>query len=69
MGHGQGYLYPHDHPGHYVKQDYLPPGLTNKKFYTPAGQGEEIKIKQYLERIMPERYGAKKNSKPEAADE
>lgn len=69
MGHGQGYLYPHDHPGHYIKQNYLPPDLAHKKFYKPVSQGEEIKIKRYLESIMPERYGLKKNSEPEREDD
>ena len=27
LGHGAGYLYPHDFPGHYVKQQYLPDGM------------------------------------------
>jgi len=56
MGHGDGYLYPHDYPGHHVKQDYLPPALVNKKLYFPATLGAEEKIKLYLEAINPERY-------------
>jgi putative ATPase len=60
MGHGTGYLYPHDYPGHYVRQDYLPPALVNKKLYYPANLGAEEKIKRYLEAINPERYGSAK---------
>lgn len=41
LGHGQGYVYPHDHPGHWVKQQYLPDGLEDKRFYDPSGQGLE----------------------------
>ena len=33
LGHGQGYLYPHDFPGHYVKQQYLPDILKDKKYF------------------------------------
>ncbi len=58
MGHGSGYLYPHDYPSHYVRQDYLPPALAHKRLYYPANLGVEEKIKRYLEAINPERYGA-----------
>jgi putative ATPase len=39
MGHGKGYLYPHDYPGHWVKQDYLPEALRGRIYYKPAGTG------------------------------
>lgn len=58
MGYSSGYLYPHDYPGHYVRQDYLPPALANKKLYRPANLGAEEKIRRYLEVINPQRYGA-----------
>ncbi|NMB34867.1 MAG: replication-associated recombination protein A, partial [Firmicutes bacterium] len=41
LGHGRGYLYPHDFPGHFIPQDYLPPELQGKTFYRPGGQGYE----------------------------
>lgn len=51
LGHGEGYRYPHDFPGHYIEQDYMPSGLTGKKFYRPTGQGREKEIRTYLEQI------------------
>jgi putative ATPase len=33
LGHGVGYLYPHDYEGHYVKQQYLPDEYKDEKFY------------------------------------
>lgn len=48
LGHGKGYLYPHDFPGHFVPQSYLPEGMEGKKFYQPTDQGEEKEIKQRL---------------------
>ncbi len=51
LGHGQGYLYPHDYPEHHVRQDYLPPGIKGKNFYRPTEQGSEKKIREYLEKI------------------
>ncbi len=51
LEHGKGYQYPHDYPGHYIEQDYLPPAVKNKKFYRPTGQGMEKEIQEYLEHI------------------
>lgn len=42
LGHGEGYQYAHDHPGHFVAQDYL--GAA-RKYYEPTEQGVEKKIK------------------------
>ncbi|MCQ9208643.1 MAG: replication-associated recombination protein A [Omnitrophica bacterium] len=47
LGHGQGYKYAHNYPGHFVKQDYLSP--HKKKYYIPAPIGYEKKIKEWLE--------------------
>jgi putative ATPase len=46
LGHGQGYEYAHDHPGHFVVQDYL---SANKVYYEPTEQGAEKKIKDRLD--------------------
>ncbi|MDW7740416.1 MAG: replication-associated recombination protein A [Bacillota bacterium] len=51
MGHGEGYRYPHDYPGHYVEQDYLPVQLKARRFYTPTDQGKEREIRCYLDQI------------------
>lgn len=48
LGHGVGYKYPHDYPGHFVKQDYLP---EERIYYRPTDLGYERKIKEYLEEI------------------
>jgi putative ATPase len=55
IGHGRGYLYPHDYPAHHVDQDYLPPGMARKKFYRPTDQGREKQIRQYLESLEPKK--------------
>lgn len=47
------YLYPHDFPNGYVKQQYLPSGL-DKIYYHPKDIGHEIKIKEYLDKIRDE---------------
>lgn len=48
LGHGQGYLYAHDYPNHYVNQQYLPDELINSHFYEPTENGYEKKIKEHL---------------------
>lgn len=51
LGHGTGYLYAHDYPNHYVKQQYLPYELSGTEFYHPSGNGYEVKVKQHMKRI------------------
>lgn len=33
LGHGVGYKYPHDYPGHWVEQQYLPDALKSSRYY------------------------------------
>ena len=44
LGSGEGYKYPHDYPGHYVKQEYMPPEVRGKTYFRPSDQGHEEKI-------------------------
>lgn len=48
LGHGVGYKYAHAYPNHYVKQQYLPDGLTDKVFYKPSDNGYEKDIKEHF---------------------
>ena len=48
---GKGYLYPHDYPGHYVEQRYLPPELAGKRFYRPGEEGFERQIRERLNKL------------------
>jgi putative ATPase len=41
LGHGAGYRYPHDYPGHRVEQEYRPPRFQGTRYYEPSGEGEE----------------------------
>ncbi|MGB4045320.1 MAG: replication-associated recombination protein A [Halanaerobiales bacterium] len=51
LGHGIDYKYPHDYPGHYVQQDYLPEGLKDLRFYYPGEEGKEFQIKERLKKL------------------
>ena len=47
----QGYLYPHDFPGHWVKQQYLPDALRDVKYYEYGDNKTEQAAKRYWEEI------------------
>ncbi|MGA9192527.1 MAG: AAA family ATPase [Anaerolineales bacterium] len=50
LGHGKGYVYPHERPGHHVGQQYLPKDLLGTYFYNPSDEGYEEQVKARLER-------------------
>ena len=51
MERDQGYLYPHDYPNHWVKQQYLPDDLLGKKYYEYGTNKLEQSAKQYWDAI------------------
>ncbi len=63
LGHGEGYQYAHDYPGHFVVQDYLG---AEKCYYEPTEQGVEKKIKERLDKWRAQRARAEgRNPKSE----
>lgn len=46
-----GYISPHNYPHHYVKQQYMPDDLINKKYYTPDDNSFEQQAAQYWNKI------------------
>ena len=50
MGYGAGYKYSHDYEGHFEAQEYLPPELSDRKYYQPSDQGSEAAIAERLRR-------------------
>ncbi len=51
LGHGTGYLYAHDYPEHYVRQQYLPDEIQGTVFFETDGNGYEGKIKEWMEHL------------------
>ena len=45
IGSGEGYLYPHDFPGHWVAQQYAPEEAKGMPYYTPSEQGFEQEVR------------------------
>jgi putative ATPase len=58
LGHGVGYQYAHDFPGHFVPQDYLG---DLRRYYEPTEQGIEKKIKERLEKWRAAAAAARAN--------
>lgn len=50
----QGYLYPHDYPNHWVRQQYLPDDLIGRQYYTFGPNKLEQAAKQYWDAIKKE---------------
>ncbi|MFO7460079.1 MAG: replication-associated recombination protein A [Desulfatiglandales bacterium] len=55
LGYSRGYLYPHNYPGAWVKQEYLPEGLKNRTFYKPTRHGNEKEILARMEERKKQR--------------
>ena len=46
LGSGAEYKYPHDFPGHWVRQEYMPPEVKGRRYYIPSDQGQELKLRE-----------------------
>ncbi len=47
----KGYVYPHEYPGHWTEQQYLPDDLKGRKYYTFGDNKTEQAAKSYWEQI------------------
>lgn len=50
LGHGVGYVYPHNYEGHYYDQQYLPDELVDRVYYAPSDEGFEKQIKATMKK-------------------
>ena len=50
LGH-VGYVYPHDYPGNFVKQQYLPDEIKDVRFYHPTANGYEDSVWEHLNNL------------------
>lgn len=51
---GQNYLYPHDYPNHYVRQQYLPDALKDRVYYNFGNNKQELAALAYRRKILDE---------------
>jgi putative ATPase len=49
LGHGEGYVYPHDAPQGWVPQAHLPAEVAGEQFYRPSAHGAEPALFAALE--------------------
>lgn len=49
LNYGGAYKYPHDYSLNFIKQEYLPEEIKDKKFYEPGKNAKEIELKRFLE--------------------
>jgi putative ATPase len=71
FGHGEGYQYPHDSPGHFTPQEYLPPGTKSRRYYEPTDLGYEKRIRERMaewERRGEEVKGEKEKRRKDGGD-
>ncbi|MDD6269474.1 MAG: replication-associated recombination protein A [Oscillospiraceae bacterium] len=52
---GQHYLYPHDYPGHYVKQQYLPDDIADRVYYEFGQNKQEQAAAAYRKKLLEEK--------------
>ncbi len=56
LGYGRDYRYPHEYPGHFIDEKYLPEEFSGKVFYRPTEEGAEKAIFERLRRLWKGRY-------------
>jgi putative ATPase len=61
LGRGVGSKNPHDFPGHFVRQQYLPESLRERVYYTPDATAEE-RYRQLHDRLRELLYGVERDS-------
>tara|TARA_B100000927_G_scaffold62591_2_gene49092 strand:- start:2122 stop:3387 length:1266 start_codon:yes stop_codon:yes gene_type:complete len=56
LGHGKGYLYPHDNPGGFVSQEYLPKHIQGSVLWSPAANPKEQQISAEQKAMWKDKY-------------
>ena len=57
LDYGKGYKYSHDYEENFSSQEYLPPPLTGRAFYSPGKNAREEELRKYLKNLWKEKYG------------
>ncbi len=56
LGYSDGYIYPHDYPGHFAEQQYLPDGLVHERFWHAQHSPAEEKLYKQMLQCWGSRY-------------
>ena len=57
LGYHDGYKYPHDFPGHFTPQQYMPDALVNERLWHGQHSPAEEKLRERMANYWGERYG------------
>lgn len=57
LDYGKEYTYPHDFPGNFKTQEYLPDEMKGKKFYEPGSNPKESELRKFLKNRWKDKYG------------
>lgn len=55
LGYSDGYLYPHDYPGNFTMQQYLPDSLQDAVFWSPCRNAQEDRMAERQKALWPDR--------------
>ena len=56
LGYGKDYKYAHDYEGHFVRQQFLPDGLQDARFWHPQPNAQEDKLHERMRQLWGERF-------------
>lgn len=61
LGYSDGYIYPHDYPGNFAQQQYLPDDLATAQFWQPCHNAQEDRMRERMATCWPstKNYGSK----------
>ncbi len=57
LGYGRNYRYPHNFPGAFVEEEYMPPELSGKRYYHPSDRGYEKDVRERLRNWWRDKKG------------
>lgn len=56
LGYHEGYIYPHDYPGHFARQEYMPESLRGNRFWRAADNQQEAKAAERMRGWWGDRF-------------
>ncbi|MCK9326380.1 MAG: replication-associated recombination protein A, partial [Bacteroidales bacterium] len=56
LGYGRDYNYPHDQPGHFLEEEYLPDQISGTKFWEPDENIKERDLREKMRKLWSDRY-------------
>ncbi|MGM0555094.1 MAG: replication-associated recombination protein A [Myxococcota bacterium] len=68
LGHGRGYKYPHNFEGNYVREQYFPEELADRRYYEPTRNGFEATISERMRGRDDAASGELKEGKSSASE-